>query len=59
MGLFDDKVNYAVQQVVKKWLDNNTDILLDNISNSIQTWLDDHKKKIFEIIKEEIKKQGD
>ena len=51
--MLDNKINKAVSLVLTKWLKENNDKLLHNISMSIHQWLEDNKETIFDIIKEE------
>ncbi len=46
----------TIIEAIEKWLEENSDVLLKNISLTIHNWMEINKEEIFKIIKEEVKK---
>jgi dsDNA-binding SOS-regulon protein len=42
---------FNVEDILEKWLKQNQDVILKNISDTILEWLDEHKEEIYDIIK--------
>ena len=46
---------FNVEAMVEKWLKENQDVILKNISDTIADWLDENKQEIYAIIEENAK----
>jgi dsDNA-binding SOS-regulon protein len=46
---------FNVDSVIEKWLKNNQDVILKNISDTIFIWLEEHKDEIYTIIEKSSK----
>jgi hypothetical protein len=47
---------FGSEIVIKKFLEENEDKILKNISDTIRQWLDENKEEIYKIIREESNK---
>ena len=46
---------FNIDSILQKWLKDNREQLLNNISDTIKKWLDENKAEIYDIIKENSK----
>jgi hypothetical protein len=46
---------FNIDSILEKWLRENRDIILKNISDTILVWLENHKDEIYTIIEKSSK----